>query len=157
LKLKLEKCSFAKLEVTYLDHVIFQNGNKVNPSKSEAVQSFPLPQNKHDVSSFLGLASNYGKFVKGYSKIEYPLNRLLIKDTTFKWTKDCQRAFETLKQALTTTRVMAYTVFEKPFILSCDASGMSIGYVLSQIGDDNKEHVIALGDRALNKCEKPTQ
>lgn len=49
---------------------------------------------------------------------------------------------------------MAYPDFQKQFIVSCDASGMAIGYVLSQIGDDNKEHVIAYGVRALSNTEK---
>jgi len=61
----------------------------------------------------------------------------------FKWTKDCQTAFDSLKQASTNTPILAYPNFQKQFILSCDASGMAIGYVLSQIGDDDKEHVIA--------------
>lgn len=31
---------------------------------------------------------------------------------------------------------------------------MAIGYVLSQMGRDNKEHVISYGSRALTKAEK---
>jgi hypothetical protein len=92
--------------------------------------------------------------VKGFSKIALPLNRLLTKDVPFKWTNDCQNAFDKLKQALTTTPVLSYPDFNKPFILSSDASNMAIGYVLSQIGDDEKEHVIAYGGRALNSAEK---
>ena len=154
LTLKPTKCVFAKSEVTYLGHIISHDGIKVDPSKIQAVQSFPLPRNQHDIRSFLGLANYYRKFVKGFSKIALPLNRLLTKDVPFKWTNDCQRAFDELKQALTTTPVLAYPDFNKPFILSSDASNMAIGYVLSQIGDDGKEHVIAYGGRALNSAEK---
>lgn len=81
LTLKPLKCSFAKAEVTYLGHIISKIGIKVNPSKIEAVKSFPIPQNQHDVRSFLGLANYYRKFVKGYSKVALPLNRLLTKNT----------------------------------------------------------------------------
>jgi hypothetical protein len=59
-----------------------------------------------------------------------------------KWTNDCENAFKTLKQALITAPVLGYPNFNKPFILACDASGSAIGYILSQLGDDNKEHVI---------------
>lgn len=59
-----------------------------------------------------------------------------------------------LKEKLTNTPLLAYPDFRRQFILSCDASGMAIGYILSQIGDDNKEHVIAYGGRALNNAEK---
>lgn len=118
------------------------------------MKSFPIPQNQHDVRSFLGLANYYRKFVKGFSKVALPLNRLLTKHTPFKWTTECQDAFELLKEKLTNTPLLAYPDFRKQFILSCDASGMAIGYILSQIGDDNKEHVIAYGGRALNNAEK---
>ncbi|VDH94133.1 Hypothetical predicted protein [Mytilus galloprovincialis] len=59
-------------------------------------------------------------------KIASPLNRLLTKDTPFKWTTDCQNAFETLKEALTSTPVLNFPNFNKPFIVSCDASGSAI-------------------------------
>jgi hypothetical protein len=55
----------------------------------------------------------------------------------------------TLKQALIAAPVLGYPNFNKPFILACDASGSAIGYILSQLGDDNKEHVIGYGGRAL--------
>jgi hypothetical protein len=49
---------------------------------------FKSPQNQHDVRSFLGLNGYYRKYVKGYAKIATPLNRLLTKDISFKWTND---------------------------------------------------------------------
>lgn len=42
----------------------------------------------------------------------------------------------------------------QPFILTCDASSSAIGYILSQIGEDNKEHVIAYEGRTLRTCEQ---
>ena len=38
----------------------------------------------------------------------------------------------------------------KTFILTCDASTTAIGYVLGQLDDDEKEHVIAYGGRSLH-------
>ncbi|CAC5370262.1 unnamed protein product [Mytilus coruscus] len=122
--------------------------------KTKAVETFPIPNNQHDVRSFLGLCNYYRKFVKGYAKIASPLNRLLTKDTPFKWTTDCQNTFDTLKNALTSTPVLNFPNFNKPFIVSCDASGSAIGYILSQVGDDEKEHVIGYGSRALTPAVK---
>jgi hypothetical protein len=50
------------------------------------------------------------KFVKGYSKITNPLNKLLAKDTQFKWTAECHDAFECLKTKLTSAPILAYLV-----------------------------------------------
>jgi hypothetical protein len=49
---------------------------------------------------------------------------------------------------------MKYFKFVFLIILACDASGSAIGYILSQLGDDNKEHVIGYGGRALTNTEK---
>lgn len=40
------------------------------------------------------------------------------------------------------------------FILTCDASATAIGYVLGQLDDKGKEHVIAYGGRSLTNAER---
>jgi hypothetical protein len=67
---------------------------------------------------------------------------LQAKDTKFKWTSECQDAFESLKEKLITVPILAFPDMNKPFILTYDASKITIGYILLQLGDDNKEHVI---------------
>ncbi|VDI57048.1 Hypothetical predicted protein [Mytilus galloprovincialis] len=134
-------------------HIISKEGIPVDTSKAKAVETFPIPNNQHDVRSFLGLCNYYRKFVKGYAKIASPLNRLLSKDSPIKLTSDCKKAFETLKTALTSTPVLKFPNFNKPFIISCDASGSAICYILSQFGEDKKEHVIGYGGRALSPAE----
>ena len=60
LTLRPNKCEFAKPEIIYLGHFISREGITVDPSKIEAVKSFPTPQNQHDVISFLGLSAIIG-------------------------------------------------------------------------------------------------
>ena len=67
---------------------------------------------------------------------------------------DCDKAFQLLKDMLASAPILAFPDMTKPFILTCDASGSAIGYILSQKGDDGLEHVIALGVRALKSTEK---
>lgn len=112
LKFKPSKCHFAKPEVKYLGHIITKEGIKVDPEKTEAVRSFPVPRTQHDVRSFLGLCNYYRKFVKNYSKITDPLNALLAKDAKFKWTPDCQEAFECLKDKLISAPILKFPNFD---------------------------------------------
>jgi hypothetical protein len=51
-----------------------------------------------DILSFLGLAGYYRRFIKDFSKIAKPMMKLLEKNTTFEWTKECQASFEALKK-----------------------------------------------------------
>jgi hypothetical protein len=77
------------------------------------------------------------------------MTKLLEKEAKFKWSPQCEEAFLTLKQLLTTAPVLAQLDIEKPFEVYCDASGMAIGEVLMQ--DD---HSIAYASRQLRRHEE---
>lgn len=153
LTLQPSKCKFATKEIEYLGHVISKNGIKVNPNKTKAIDEYPCPKTVKQLKSFLGMASYYRKFIRSYAKIATPLTSLLKKDVKFEWSEKCQDSFNTLKKALTSAPVLAYPKFDRPFILATDSSEHAIGYVLSQLDDQDKEHPIAFGGRALHGHE----
>jgi hypothetical protein len=62
------------------------------------------------------------------------MTKLLEKDAKFKWSQECEEAFLTLKELLTTTLMLDQPNIEKPFDEYCDASGTNIGGVLLQDG-----------------------
>ena len=66
LKLKAKKCDFLKSEVTYLGHVVSEEGIKTDPEKTEAIKNWPVPKFVKDVRSFLGFAGYYRRFIKGF-------------------------------------------------------------------------------------------
>jgi hypothetical protein len=63
-----------------------------------------------------------------------PLTNLTKKDKRWEWTKECQEAFEKVKDALTNAPVLAPPELGKPFELVSDASGVGLGAVLLQDG-----------------------
>ena len=84
----------------YLGHVVSEHGISTDPSKIEKVKNWPTPKNQTDVRSFLGLASYYRKFIKGFAEIARPMQKLTEKETMFQWTSDCEQAFQILKERL---------------------------------------------------------
>ena len=44
-QVKLSKCIFAKRQVSYLGHVISQEGVSTDPSKVQAILRWPIPAN----------------------------------------------------------------------------------------------------------------
>ena len=73
LKLNPQKCSFFCKSVSYLGHRVSEEGVSCDPTKVESVRSWPRPDNMKELRSFLGFASYYRKFVRGFSSIAQPL------------------------------------------------------------------------------------
>ena len=77
--------------------------------------------------SFLGMANYFRRFVKGYSNLVKPPNHLLRKDAVWKWTSDCQKAFDKAKHVLVTVPVLAQPDFSKRFEVIAMRAGMALG------------------------------
>ena len=154
IKLSPKKCFFFKEKLPFLGHVISKDGIQTDPEKLITIKNFPIPKDLTQLRGFIALASYYRKFVKNFSTIAEPLNRLLKKNTPYNWTRDQNNAFEKLKGCLMTPPILAYPDFERPFILYTDASTFALGAILSQLGEDKKEHVIAYASRTLNIHER---
>lgn len=77
LKLSLDKCQFCQPSITYVGHIISQDGVSTDPKKTEAVTTWPRPNTVTALRSFLGFCGYYRCFVKDYSKVAHPLNQLL--------------------------------------------------------------------------------
>lgn len=73
LKVKPSKCVLFKTEIQYLGHSVSAAGINMMQDKVEALRDFPVPQCVKDVRAFVGLASYYRKFVKGFTTIAQPL------------------------------------------------------------------------------------
>lgn len=166
LKIEPKKCQFFCQRVTYLGHIVAADGVTTDPSKTEAVAKWPRPKTLKELRSFLGFCSYYRRFVSGFAKIAKPLHQLVselydggrhgrnrsaaIGD---KWTPECQEAFSSLKEALTSAPVLAYPDYSQPFVLETDASNDGLGAVLSQ-DQGGKRRVVAYASRGLRGPER---
>jgi hypothetical protein len=144
LKVKRSKCSFAQQRLAYLGHVISPNGVSTDEDKILVVKNWPTPTNVKELRGFLGLTGYYRKFVRYYGVLSKPLTNLLRKGQSYIWTATTEQAFQSLKQALMTTPVLAMPDFTEPFVVETDASDKGIGAILMQ-----KQHPIAFLSRAL--------
>ena len=82
LKLKPSKCELFKGRVSYLGHVVSDEGIHTDPAKIEAVKSWPVPKSIKDVRRFLGFTGYYRKFIQGFAAMARPLNDLLVGHVT---------------------------------------------------------------------------
>ena len=72
----------------------------------------------------------------------------------FVWVSEHQKAFDTLKLALTTAPVLGYPNFELEFILETDASLRGLGVDLSQADEEGKTHIIFYVSWTLRPSKK---
>jgi hypothetical protein len=78
---------------------------KISKKKTETITKEKPPMTKKGLRRFLGITNYHRKFIKGYSTIARPLHEL-TKDVPFNWTRECEEAFESLKEALVTAPVL---------------------------------------------------
>jgi hypothetical protein len=128
--------------------VISKEGIAVNPRKVASVLEWEAPRNVKQIRGFLGMACYYRRFIEGFSKIAGPMKKLLRKNTLLMWSEECEVSFQTLKDKLTTTPVLAVPEIGKDYTVYCDASKNGLGCVLMQ---DRK--VMAYGSRQLRPHE----
>ncbi|GBN29256.1 Retrovirus-related Pol polyprotein from transposon opus [Araneus ventricosus] len=114
------------IEVTYLGHVISAEGVKTDPEKVKAVVDWHRPETVHDLRNFLGLCTYYRRFVKTFSTVARSLHKLTEAKSNFNWTEECEKSFNSLKQALTSSPILTYPRTDKDFILDTDASNDAI-------------------------------
>ena len=135
LKLSLEKCSFFKKHIQYLGHLLSEEGIQPLPEKLESISKMPRPKNQKEVKQFLGLIGYYRKFVPRFADISRVLNKLTRKDEEFKWTPECDKCFNMLKDYLQEAPILRYPDPEARYMLYTDASKYAYAGMLTQTVD----------------------
>ena len=96
-----KKSEFFMQEIQYLGHIISKDGIRMDPEKLEVINGWPEPRNLHELRSFIGICAYYRCFIEKFSFIAGPLHDLTKKKVKYEWTAKEQKAFEMLKQRLT--------------------------------------------------------
>ena len=153
LKLSPKKCILLQKSVPFLGHEVSNHGVSTDPTKIEALRTWPSPRKAKDVKSFLGLCSYYRCFVRDFSHIARPLYKLTEGQREFRWTSECEDAFRRLKALLTTAPILP-----SQLPTACSSSIQTqatlalASYSLKSKGGDEK--VIAFHSRSLSKSER---
>ncbi|GJZ49458.1 putative reverse transcriptase domain-containing protein [Tanacetum coccineum] len=123
---KFSNCDFWLDSIQFLGHVIDRSSVHVDPAKIESIKSWTAPTTPTEVRQFVGLAGYYKRFIK-----------------------EEEEAFQTLKQKLCSTPILALPEGTKDFMVYCDASLKGYGAVLMQ-----RKKVIAYVYRQLKVHEE---
>ncbi|WMV58694.1 hypothetical protein MTR67_052079 [Solanum verrucosum] len=146
---KFSKCEFWLQSFSFLGHIVYIEGIRVDSQKIEAVKQWPRPTSPTYIRSFLGLAGYYRRFKEGFSSIASPLSKLTQKKVKFQWLDDCAKSFEQLKTRLTTAPNLTLLEYSDDYVIYYNASRVGLGCVLMQRGK-----FIAYASRQVKVHEK---
>ncbi|OWA50130.1 putative Retrovirus-related Pol polyprotein from transposon gypsy [Hypsibius exemplaris] len=123
--------------VKLLGFILSQEGISQDPEKTRAIKDYSTPTTAKAVRAFYGLASFYRMYIPKFAEISKPLTVLYAgkkvkKNSKITWGSDQQKAFETMKERLTTFPCLAYFQDELETFVHCDASSVACGAVLAQ-------------------------
>lgn len=141
LQVNLEKSHFLDTQVEFLGYVVTADGIKADPKKVKAIGEMPPPTSVKELKRFLGMTSYYRKFIQDYAKVAKPLTNLTrglyanIKSSQsskvpITLDETAIQSFKDLKSILSSSEILAFPCFTKPFHLTTDASNYAIGAVL---------------------------
>ena len=151
---KAKKCKFHRKEMELLGVKVTTKGFEMEDKKVTEVQEWKPPKNVKGIRSFLGFCNFYQRFIKNFSLIARPLHDLERKNVPWKWTENEQKAFETLKKAVTLKPVLNHVDQGLPFRMETDASNSAYGAVLSQKQPEEPQHPVAYMSKSMTAPER---
>ena len=156
--LKKEKCHFFQTELTILGYKVSKNRISPLEDRVKSIKDFPIPKTIKELRSFLGITSYCRNFMKDLSSVSAPLCDILKGDPPL--SREIQlsgkelKAFEETKNLISDQSALAIPDFNKPFILTTDASGFGISGILSQINNDGREQAVCFFSKKLSESQE---
>ncbi|XP_057452690.1 uncharacterized protein LOC130744532 [Lotus japonicus] len=150
LKVNPLKCAFGVITGDFLGFVVHKKGIEINKNKAKAILDTSPPNSKKKLQSLLGKINFLRRFIANLSEKTKPFSPLLRlkKEETFRWEAEHHKAFDELKEYLSSPPVMIPPIRGKPMRLYISATDETIGSleILLALGAKN---VIIKGDSEL--------
>lgn len=150
---KLRKSHFAETKLTFLGHKMDFEGIMIDQKTLNNISQFPTPKNRKHLQAFIGLCNWERRFVPNFSDRIFLIQNLLKKDVKFRWGKEEQDVFLSVKQSLQESCKLYHPNPKEPFYVETDASGHGIGAKIYQYDSKNNSRTIAYHSRTLKGGE----
>jgi hypothetical protein len=105
-----------------LGFMVGHRGIEANPAKVDAIRKMAMPSNKKDIVKLTGMMADLGRFISKLGENGLPFFKLFKKADKFVWDDEAQKAFEALKESLTTLPVMTPPIPKETLLLYISAT-----------------------------------
>lgn len=106
-RLNPKKCLFGGKAGKLLRYLVSQRGIEANPGKIRAITEMSPPTNTKEVQHLASLLAALSSFPAKSAEHNLPFFKVLRGSEPFKWTPECQAAFEALKAHLSDLETLA--------------------------------------------------
>ncbi|XP_053400458.1 uncharacterized protein K02A2.6-like [Mercenaria mercenaria] len=134
IRLNPDKLEVGQSQISYFGHVISKQGLSPDPDKVSAIREMPIPENRSQLETVLGMSQYLARYAPRLSEVTLPLRELLAKDVEFLWGESQQQAYDQMIDIITQAPVLAFYDPAKPLELQTDASRSGLGATLLQEG-----------------------
>jgi hypothetical protein len=148
LKINAKKSFFARSELDHLECWITRKGIQPMLKKVDVMMRLEEPKTRKQLRGFIGMINYHRDMWKHCLHALAPLTSLTSAYIPWKWGEEQSKAFLEAKKILSKEALLAFPVFDKPFIMHTDATHRQLGAVISQ---DN--HPVAFYSRKLNDAQ----
>ena len=157
LKISPKKCQFFRTSLIYMGFkfLIDKGRPSFTPMKDkcDSIRNLEPPKNVKDCRKFCGMVNFLATFLKDLQKHLVPIYNLTKKNTTFKWTSECQKSFDTIKNMLTQPPILRMPDTKGIFRLMSDTSILATGAALYQF-QDNNYYIVGYNSKKLPEAAK---
>ena len=153
LYMKAEKCEFYSDSIKYPGYVLSSSGLTMSDAKVKTIQKWPKPKKIKNIQSFLGFTNFYRHFIFNYLNIAILLTCLTRKNTLWNFDDKYKVAFNTLKQAFTSTSILTHWVLDAQLVVETNASDYAFAAILSIMTKDNEIHPVAFHSQTFSTLE----
>jgi phospholipid-translocating ATPase len=136
LVLKFSKTWLGFNECEFFGYKCVHNKYELTEKRKNSINSWQWPTTKKQMQGFLGTALFFKSFVPMYAEYTAPLYDCTKEN--FNWSPDSWKVnyikcFQDFKEALVNATALFFPDYNLLWLLRCDASGLSVGYVLLQV------------------------
>ena len=117
LKMNPLKCAYGFSTDKFLGFLVHQRGMDVNPTRASTIATMKPPTTHKELKSFLGKLSYIRRFIPSLTAITSTFAPLLKKGVPFRWSLECQQAFEKVQEIMSKLPTICAPIFGKPLRL----------------------------------------